>query len=78
MDNTKTVVAVTTISGGDALVYNDGSIVALIEVQPTTGKPYFVSVPVDIETALKAEDANDATYSELPGYVAPGADQAAE
>ena len=70
MDNTKTVVAVTTISGGDALVYSDGSIVGLVEVVGANGN-YFVGIPVTVEVGLKAEDAGNADYAELPGYVAP-------
>jgi len=68
----KQVIGVTTITGGDALVYSDGSIVSLVEVQGVNGA-YFVSVPVDIEAALKAEDAGSAEFSALPGYVAPQA-----
>ena len=70
MDNTKTVVGVITVEGGDALVYSDGSIASLVEVEGTNGN-YFVAVPVDIEATLKAEDASNTDYEALPGYVAP-------
>lgn len=76
MDSTKTVVGVTTIIGGDALIYSDGSIVALVEVQGAK-QTYFVTVPVDIEMGLKAEDAGNADYKDLPGFVAPADDTAA-
>lgn len=67
MDTNK-VVGVTTITGGDALVFEDGTINSLVEVEGVNGS-YFVSVPVDIESALKAEDAGNTDYSALPGYV---------
>jgi hypothetical protein len=65
----KKIIGVTTITGGDALVYDDGSIVALIEVSGEKGH-YFVRVPVPIGDNLAPEDAGNADYSELPGYKA--------
>ena len=68
----KTLIGVGTVSGGDALIYSDGSILGLVEVVGANGN-YFVGIPVTVEAALKAEDAGNADYAELPGYTAPTA-----
>ena len=72
----KTLIGVGTVSGGDALIYSDGSILGLVEVVGVNGN-YFVGIPVTVEAGLKAEDASNADYAELPGYAAPAAPTAA-
>lgn len=67
---TKKIVGVITVAGGDALVYDSGEIVALVQVEGVNGV-YYVKVPVDLNLNLKPEDAGNADYAELPGYQAP-------
>lgn len=65
----KKIVGVTTITGGDALVYDDGTIDALIEVSGAAGA-YFVAIPIQIHLELAKEDESNEDYSQLPGYKA--------